>query len=79
MIPPNPVSFVKAMTRAAKLALMGEAVFVSGAVAKYREVICWGCVFQSKGQCAKCTCFVALKVLIRSESCPVGKWRRLDK
>ena len=39
-----------------------------------RYNICQGCERNFMGACRECGCIVALKVLWKSQSCPIGKW-----
>lgn len=78
MILPNPFKFVAAMARVARLFILGEDIFAPVWMAKYRARVCRSCAFYEAGQCSKCTCFVGLKSILRSESCPIGHWGRLD-
>lgn len=40
-----------------------------------RLEICKSCEFLSSfGQCAKCGCFVNIKVMFKATACPVNKW-----
>ena len=44
-----------------------------------RNDICLECSFYdaTEGQCRACTCLVVIKVMLNSECCPVGKWKRI--
>ena len=44
---------------------------------RYRVEICEACEF-SGILCKKCGCFIKTKICIASESCPIGKWDRVD-
>ncbi len=39
-----------------------------------RYKICQGCDRNFMGACRECGCIVTLKVLWKSQSCPLGKW-----
>jgi hypothetical protein len=41
-----------------------------------RYLICRECdrFFAPTRQCKECGCFLALKVKVKSQSCPLGKW-----
>lgn len=39
-----------------------------------RKSVCLACEHYEFGTCVKCSCWLSKKVLIDSESCPVGKW-----
>ncbi|WP_244265265.1 DUF6171 family protein [Leptospira kmetyi] len=45
-----------------------------------RLEVCLSCPFLVKRifseQCSVCFCFVRLKTKVKSESCPIGKWKR---
>jgi hypothetical protein len=30
-------------------------------------------------QCKECLCFVDLKTMLKSEHCPIGKWKEIEK
>ena len=39
---------------------------------------CNGCEFHQSSRCVQCGCFIAEKAKMRSEDCPIGKWKKLD-
>jgi hypothetical protein len=40
-----------------------------------RKVICLACKpHYDFGTCNKCTCWLAKKIVVKSEKCPIGKW-----
>jgi len=41
-----------------------------------RMKVCLGCehFFKPTKQCKKCGCFMPIKVRLRTQKCPVGKW-----
>ncbi len=39
-----------------------------------RYTICQGCERNFMGACRECGCIVSLKVLWKSQACPIGKW-----
>lgn len=39
-----------------------------------RYKICQGCDRNFMGACRECGCIIPLKVLWKSQSCPIGKW-----
>jgi hypothetical protein len=49
--------------------------------AKERYKICMECEAFSKivKACGECYCFMPAKVIIKSTSCPVGKWGAVDE
>lgn len=77
MIAPNPKTFAKAMTRAAKAKLKGRKLLVPSDVEEKRLTFCEApCQFLTDDglQCKRCTCFIMAKVVLATESCPVDKW-----
>ena len=76
MIFPNPLRLIKALFRAAKVKFGGYDALVNDAEAFFRLEECLRCPKFVKGtrQCAECTCFVDLKILVASEECPLGRW-----
>lgn len=40
----------------------------------HRQVLCIQCPQFDGSQCRVCTCFIALKTEVATESCPLGKW-----
>lgn len=73
---PNPFDFLRAMLRAGRAAAHGKSVLVTERQQSRRLRICAACPFYDGRvhQCNKCGCFVDLKTLLRTESCPVGRW-----
>lgn len=64
----------KALWRVIKACFGPEPVLASPGVHAIRELRCENCVFNVDGQCTKCTCVIALKTQIATESCPRGFW-----
>lgn len=48
------------------------------ALADKRMEICKTCEHWDGKRCGKCGCFTALKVRLKSQSCPVGKWQAVS-
>ena len=49
--------------------------FVSEEIESQRKQICRKCAFnRGIGTCIKCGCFIAWKVKMPNEECPIGKW-----
>lgn len=44
-------------------------------LAKGRKKICDRCIFETKGVCDKCGCYLIAKRLLKNEECPIGKWQ----
>lgn len=42
-----------------------------------RGRMCEGCDFAKEGVCGKCGCLIMAKVMLATEKCPVGKWKRV--
>jgi hypothetical protein len=43
-----------------------------------RHKICQSCDRNFMGACRECGCITALKVLWKSQSCPIGKWGSIN-
>lgn len=45
-------------------------------LAAHRYSICLDCdkMFRPTKQCKECGCFLVLKVKVKNQSCPLGKW-----
>ena len=48
---------------------------VDESVAATRLQICQVCPYNSNGQCTVCTCFISLKVMLSTETCPKKLWK----
>lgn len=48
-------------------------------LAQTRLEICGKCQHYTNHRCAKCGCFMFIKVRIKSMSCPIGLWGVFDK
>ena len=58
-------------------ALLGSGPFVTKDIYEKRKEICKSCdfVIARKWICGRCFCPVANKAVIKSESCPMDKWK----
>jgi len=67
---------VAAAYRALKAYLIGRRLFVPPVEVARRECICRACPYfiRSTAQCEVCTCFVYMKVKLKTETCPKGFW-----
>lgn len=57
------------------LALLNRKDRVTPDVEARRALDCQMCGFHRGIICAKCGCVVRLKIKVRSETCPDGRWR----
>lgn len=75
----SPVTFAKAVIHAIRYLISGRPVLAPGYVQDARLVECERCPWHVDSQCGKCTCFVAVKVMLSSESCPDNppRWKKL--
>lgn len=48
---------------------------VDESVAAARLQICQACPYNDNGQCTVCTCFISLKVMLSTETCPKNLWK----
>lgn len=76
MVFPNPFYAIRAFYRAVKAYWRGDRLIVSGRTAQKRRGLCNKCFWRDPqtNQCRKCSCFLALKTELTTESCPLGKW-----
>lgn len=76
---PNPFRFVRAMWRAFIGWLHGGSVMVDDETLKVRGAICNTCLRFNRDflQCEECGCFIPLKLNLKTEACPLGKWARV--
>lgn len=44
-------------------------------LSKMRKKVCRKCIYENKGICEKCGCFLIAKSLLKNEECPIGKWQ----
>lgn len=73
---PNPLRALAALFRAGKAWFSRKDVFVTQEVADERMQICLECPEREPdlNQCKRCSCFLALKTELATESCPLKKW-----
>jgi len=76
MVFPNPFYAIRAFYRAVKAYFRGDRLIVSGRVSAKRRKLCNACFWRDpvSDQCRKCTCFLALKVELTTEKCPIDRW-----
>lgn len=74
MIAPDLNNAASAVARVAKAVAAGDSVLVSKASLDARRAVCGSCERNLGGQCAECTCFIKLKTLLKTETCPLSKW-----
>jgi len=76
MILPNPLHAAEAAKRVATAFAQGEPILVSRQTEVLREAACKQCPRRdpAANQCLECSCFLALKVQLATEKCPLGKW-----
>lgn len=75
----SPVTFARAVFRTIQYLVAGRPVLAPGPIQEDRLAACEKCPWHVDSQCVKCTCFVAVKVLLSSESCPDNppRWKKL--
>ena len=74
---PNPFRFLVAVSKVLHTALFkAEDPFAPPGVVQARTEVCDGCIYLDGDQCSVCRCFVGVKRLFRTESCPKGYWIR---
>lgn len=44
-----------------------------------RQIACIQCPQNDGSQCRVCTCFIAIKTEVATESCPLGKWGKATR
>lgn len=75
MIKPDLNKAKEAMNRVADAVASGEPVMRElPDIYRIRD-ICGGCDKNYRGQCSECTCFIKLKSMLKTEQCPLGKWK----
>ena len=77
MIPPNPFRALKALCVAVWWKLRGYDLLATEIEQESRWEHCLVCPHKVGWQCARCTCFLDVKVLVTTESCPDKKWGRV--
>lgn len=70
------VSVVKGVVKLAQSHL-GFGIAADEVVAERRRS-CESCDRWEHGRCAECGCYTHAKTRLRSESCPLGRWSRVD-
>jgi hypothetical protein len=72
-------NFLAALGRVIRRILRREPFVVPAEAQDARLAQCNACEFlvPDSRQCVKCTCFVDVKTLLSTESCPERKWGRL--
>jgi hypothetical protein len=77
MVFPNPFRAIGAFQRMVKAYFRGDALIVSGRTRAARRRICDRCDRRDgqTDQCKECSCFLALKLDLTTEKCPIDKWR----
>ena len=77
MIMENP-NIVSQMSNLAKdlhkVVLNGGPIVAPPETIKVRMDTCSACEFYKNSRCAKCGCFMEVKVKLLSLECPIGKW-----
>jgi hypothetical protein len=75
---PNPLKLIAAIYRLCFALAMRHSLIVDNATADERARECHrrdgDCYDAVYGQCRVCTCFVGIKTLFATESCPRGYW-----
>jgi hypothetical protein len=71
---------LKSLFIAAKNAVTGKDQYVSEEIQKERQNICNRCPKRvaALNQCGVCKCFLSLKTTLKQESCPEGKWSKVE-
>ena len=73
-VPQQMLNLTQAVGRAVKAFATGEQVIADEELRKERIAICEGCDQLSGARCAKCGCYTNKKIILQTESCPIGKW-----
>lgn len=74
MIRPNLKNAAGAAVRLAKAVVAKKPVFVSDDLLSRRLAACEACPNLSGDQCRLCTCFVDVKAMLATETCPDSRW-----
>lgn len=76
MIVPNVANAIGAAVRVAGALVGGEKVMAPLPEVGARRLVCGACPENevSSGQCRACTCLIRLKTLLKTETCPQGRW-----
>ena len=74
----SPFRLLAALSRAVRTFFTDDPVLATPGVQSVRETRCLGCDKFKDDQCTLCTCVVALKTVMASETCPDNppKWRK---
>ena len=66
---PNPVTLFRALVRWSRRHEIAPESAQIG-----RQNRCLVCPHYENGQCQVCTCYVPMKIILATESCPKGQW-----
>lgn len=81
--PPNFIKKAENFTKASMRHAASGFEHVSENVKQHRMRLCAGCDFlmppEDNPTCGQCGCYLNIKIGWASESCPVGKWSRINK
>jgi hypothetical protein len=69
-------NLTKSLVKTAKALVSGDAISAEGEVREKRMKTCKSCSWyiKDKQRCAHCGCIVPVKIFLKEESCPIGKW-----
>lgn len=69
-------NLTKSLIKTAKALVSGDEISAVGEVREKRMKICKSCSWyiKEKQRCAHCGCVVPVKIFLKEESCPIGKW-----
>lgn len=70
----SPFRLARAVLHAGIYLLQRKPVIAPKIIVAYRRSKCEPCKFRDHGQCRLCSCFIEVKTLMASESCPDGRW-----
>lgn len=75
----SPFRVFAALCRSLYAQARGYEILSSSAVEADRLGLCFACdqYDEPDEQCRKCGCLVRAKVLLATEKCPIGKWKRV--
>lgn len=75
----SPVRLAKFVFRTVRHVLQGRPAIAPPDIRAERYETCLRCPQNIDGQCRVCTCFISVKVLLSSESCPENppRWKKL--
>lgn len=66
---PSLKTFIRALWK-----FLGRPELAPLGVVEVRRARCQLCPHNENGQCQKCTCFIGLKTMFSTESCPDRRW-----